>query len=279
MKGGLLAKINNPPKTYAWVEWTDAPIDDFLNWEHWVWAHNKNFLTVDYTSNFSDPDVVSATADYATLAQTYVPDPTTFNIGQQTALATSGNEAACWGNSSFQAYFTSGSTLDPTKWLYTRFPAYPGGANPTFAAGATMEIPKNAKNAPGAWSLISWITSPRMQNVFFQQGNGTLRQSVLTAPANVNSTSPGTQIGRQSTNWFSPPTKPVGTAGATSVYCPIAVNMPQATTLASNIGNEIAKVIAGQETAAQACANLDKSTSALMTQVGYANKYKYAFGS
>jgi len=218
--------------------------------------------------------------DYCNLAAKYVPDPTTFDIGAMTAIQTAGNAAMTWGNSSIAAYFATGSVLSPSTWLYCPFPAYDGGACPTFTAGATMEIPKNANNAAGAFSLMSWITSPRMQAIFFQEGNGTIRSSVLDNPAVKNSTDPYVQILRQSIAWTGPPAaQPVCTPGATQVYGPIGINMPGTTTLAANIGNEVAKVVAGQETAAVACANLDASTTALLKSNGFANKYTYPFGA
>jgi ABC-type glycerol-3-phosphate transport system substrate-binding protein len=187
-------------------------------------------------------------------------------------------EGAQWTLNAFPGLYGTGSKVTPATFPACLPPAVNNSA--TFMAGQSPVI--NAFSSPqqqkAAWSLCSFISSPRMQAVYNSMGTTGWRKSIVSSPAAAAAAN-----GNYSLQWslaagatiVNGGTLGSGSAGSNNVY--ISEPLPrngQAFTIATTIGNELAKVQAGNESLATAMSNLDTSVDALLKQANvYGTKY------
>jgi ABC-type glycerol-3-phosphate transport system substrate-binding protein len=243
------------------------------------WLYGKNWLTSDFTSQFTDPDVAEGWNMWLTNSQKYTPDPINMTDMEIGADGEAGTLIGMqWTLNAFPGLYGTGSAVTPATMPACLPPAVNNSA--TFMAGQCPVINaySSAQQQKAAWSLCSFITSPRMQAVFNSMGTTGFRKSIISSPAaaaaaNGNySLQYGLAAGATLLNGG---VLGSGNAGSNNVYAsePLPRNA-QAFTIATTIGTELAKVQAGNETMATALSNLDTSVDALLKQAGvYGTSY------
>ncbi len=270
-------KVHSPPKMIGYGCWSAAPILDTYAWEPFVWSMNKNYIHKDFTPNFTDPDVVAATQQYATIVKRYISDPVSWDWGAQTADETAGKLAAWMTcNVDYSDIFAQGSQVNPDNTRFAWFPA--NVTSPQMQAGSTPVLSAFSKNQQAAWSFYSWLKSPRMEQLFFLEGNGPTRQSLLTNPANLGLQNWAVQDVLQPTAWLAKASI-IGTKGAKNVYCNIVPKMPRSVDLHTKIGTNLARVLAGELSAQDAMADVQSFATTLFQDIGFYGKKTYDFGT
>jgi ABC-type glycerol-3-phosphate transport system substrate-binding protein len=146
------------------------------------------------------------------------------------------------------------------------------------AAGSTPCISAFSKKKDAAWSFYSWFSSPRMQQLFFLEGNSPIRKSIIESPENKKMRDPIAQVNIQSQSWLEV-AKPVGTAGAELVYCNIVPKMPRSIDLVVAVGTEIGRAMAKEISAKEAMANAQEAATKILKEIDFYGKKTYEFGT
>jgi multiple sugar transport system substrate-binding protein len=273
-KAGL-NKIQNPPKVIGFGNFMLPPVLSFYGWEPFVWSYNTNFFHKDYTPNFTDPDVIEATKLFLDMTK-YVADPSTYDWGTMMAEATAGQLASFFTCATDQPdIFAKGSKVTPEIMRLGFAPRAKTSA--IYGAGSTPTISAFSQKQDAAWAFYSWIQSPRMQQLFLNDGNSPTRKSIVANPANKSMKDWFIQNNLQTDKWLAD-AKPVGTPGADLVYCFIAPKMPRSIDMTVAIGTEIGKLYSKEETAEEAMANCQSAAEKILKDVGFYGTKTYEFG-
>lgn len=273
--GAALDKIQKPPKVIGFGDFLLPPVLSFYGWQPFVWSYNTNFLHKDFTPNFTDPDVIEATKLFVKMTK-YVADPSTYDWATMMSQATAGSLASFFTCATDQPdIFATGSKVTPEIVKYGWAPR--AKASALMVAGGTQCISAFSTKQDAAWAFLSWIESPRMQQLFLNDGNSPIRKSVVENPANKELKDWFVQNNLQSDQWLTA-AKTVGTPGADLVYCNIAPKMPRSIDLTVAVGTEIGRLYSGEVTAEQFAANCQSATETILKEVDFYGKKTYEFG-
>ena len=268
-------KAAAPPQTYAWLEPVHPQTITAAFWQLRLWSYNKHFINHDFTPNFTDPDVIAATKLFVNTVNTYLPDPTTFSFGDFFNLATAGRCVTGWNSGDNASnFFTTGSSLNGENWKQCWYPKEK--VHPLMVAAATMTINAYSTNQKAAWSMISFITSPRMQKIFTEKGVGTMRLSPAKDPALLAADDWVVQWPLQPINWLNEAV-PVGSKNAKNlVYAPIFIKMPNTLDLYGTIGTELDLMLAGEKVE-DGLNNLQTAATTFLKGIDFYGKKTYDF--
>jgi ABC-type glycerol-3-phosphate transport system substrate-binding protein len=237
------------------------------------WLYGVNWLSKDFISQFSDSTVTEGWQLWLNNALNYTPDPVNMTDMEIGADGEAGKlVSGQWTYNAYPGLYGSGSQVTPATFPACYPPAVKNSA--TFIAGQSPVINKfsSAQQQKAAWSLCSFISSPRMQAVYNSMGTTGWRPSILTSSAAASAAN-----GNYSLQWSRAAALELlnggvlgsGSAGSNNIYAsePLPRNA-QAFTIATTIGNELAKVQAGNESLATAMSNLDTAVNGLLKQAG-----------
>jgi ABC-type glycerol-3-phosphate transport system substrate-binding protein len=268
-------KIHKPPQVIGFANFLLPPVLAMYGWQPFVWSFNTNYIKKDFTPNFTDPDVVAATELFLEMTK-YVADPSTYDWATMMSQASTGKLASFFTCATDQSdIFAEGSKVTPEIMRWAWAPKEKTSA--LMGAGSTPCISSFSKKKDAAWAFYSWIESPRMQQLFLEDGNSPTRKSTLENPANKESADWFVQTNLQADQWLAN-AKIVGTSGADQVYCNIMPKMPRSIDLVVAVGTEIGRVYSGELTSAQAMDNAQTAAEKLFKEVDFYGKKTYEFG-
>jgi ABC-type glycerol-3-phosphate transport system substrate-binding protein len=243
------------------------------------WLYGQNWLSSDFTCQWTNQDVSDGWNLWLENSQKYTPDPVSMTDMEIGADGSAGTLLGMqWTLNAIPGLYGSGSAVSAATMPACLPPQVNNSA--TFMAGQSPVINafSSAAQQKAAWSLCSFISSPRMQAVYNSMGTTGFRKSILSSPA-AKAAAQGNYNLQYSlaagTTLLNGGTLGSGSAGSNNVYAsePLPRNA-QAFTIATTVGTELAKVQAGSETMATALNNLETSIDALLKQAGvYGTSY------
>jgi len=268
-------KIHKPPQVIGFANFLLPPVLAFYGWQPFVWSFNTNFIHKDFTPNFDDPEVIAATELFLKMTK-YVPDPGTYDWATMMSQASTGKLASFFTCATDQSdIFAEGSKVTPEIMRWAWAPREKTSA--LMAAGSTPCISSFSKKKEAAWAFYSWIQSPRMQQLFLQEGNSPTRKSTIENPANKQAKDWFIQTNLQSDQWLAQ-AKPVGTPGADLVYSIITPKMPRSIELVVAAGTEIGKIYSKELSVKEAMSNAQAAAEKILKEIDFYGKKTYEFG-
>jgi hypothetical protein len=267
---------------YSYNVETSSPVSNIAYGQTIMWTYGANWLTKDFTPNFTNQNVMDGFQLYLDLSQKFCPDPINMNDAEWSSLGSSGEIiSGQWTYNAYDTIFGSGSAEAPATFPACLPPAVNNSA--TFIAGQCPVINafSSSLQQKAAWSLISFMSSPRMMTVYNGMGTTGWRPSVVASPAATAAAN-----GNYALQWAHSAALELangglmgGSAGSNNTLASeIFIKMPDSLTLVLAVGNELAKVQAGNETLAQGMENLQTSTVSILQQAGVYNT-SYPFGT
>ena len=209
--------------------------------------------------NFDKPGATKAIDEYATLVGKYGPPGVVNNsFTQSSALFAQGKVAMELDSSNEISSITNPTNSQVVgKIGVFQIPAGPGGSHPTVLQWG-ISMSKYAKNKDAAWKFIQWATSPEMQLKLAMKGIQSPRASTASDPQYQATLKTPLQKAWQATlNNI--------TATGNPEVGPPAVKESQVRKI---MGDEIDKVMLGQEDAAAAAAQIQKALTPLLGKSG-----------
>jgi len=263
-------KCHNPPTIFGYQQWAKAPLLNIYSWEQWMWACGGDWYDYkDFTPLLDTPETIDATKRWSELNQ-YVQDPTTSDWGTQMARITSGKIAMVSDNNvSYPDIFSTGSVCTSENFKFTYHPKVI--SSPNLMCGGTQCINKWSKNKWAAWSFLSWLYSPRVQQQCYLMGNSPIRKSVLYNEENKKLTTGAVPLLLLTTKWFDKAVRfEPGLPGKPEfVYQNIAPKIPRWFDLVGAVGPILGRVTAGEITAEQAMKEAQDAAVKLTKEIGF----------
>ena len=275
-----LTKLQGNGK-YSYNVETSSPVSNIAYGQTIMWTYGANWLTKDFTPNFTNQDVMDGFQLYLDLSQKFAPDPTNMNDAEWSSLGSSGEiTSGQWTYNAYDTIFGSGSAETPATFPACLPPAVNNSA--TFIAGQCPVV--NAFSSPqqqkAAWSLISFMSSPRMMAVYNSMGTTGWRPSIVTSPAATAAAN-----GNYPLQWSHAAALELANGGLlggssagsnNTLASEIFIKMPDSLTLVIAVGTELGKIQAGSETLAQGMENLQSSTVSILKTAGvYGTSYPF----